>query len=113
MLMPASTKTTVLSVRGLTKSYGNSVHALRGVDIDVREGEFLVILGPSGAGKSTLMRCINRLVEPTEGKIIHDGQEITSKSRSLRALRRQFGMVFQQFNTVERLPVLPNLRHAR
>ena len=51
MLMPNSTKPTVLSVRGLTKSYGNSIHALRGIDIDVKEGEFLVILGPSGAGK--------------------------------------------------------------
>src|SRR5437763_3880893 len=113
MLMPASAKTTVLSVRGLTKSYGNDIHALRGIDIDVREGECLVILGPSGAGKSTLMRCLNRLVEPSEGKIIHDGQEITSKSRSLRALRRQFGMVFQQFNLVKRLSVLTNVLTGR
>ena len=73
MLMPNSTKPTVLSVRGLSKSYSDSIHALRDIDIDVKEGEFLVILGPSGAGKSTLMRCINRLVEPTEGKIFHDG----------------------------------------
>src|SRR5437588_137748 len=100
MLVPASSKTIVLSVRGLTKSYGSNVHALRGIDIDVREGEFLVILGPSGAGKSTLMRCVNRLVEPTDGKIIHDGQEITSKSRSLRAVRRQFGMAFQRADTL-------------
>src|SRR5438045_1190029 len=113
MLMPASTKTTALSVRGLTKSYGNDIHALRGIDIDVREGEFLVILGPSGAGKSTLMRCLNRLVEPTEGKIIHDGQEITGKRRSLRVLRRQFGMVFQQFNLVKRLSVLTNVLTGR
>src|SRR3954454_16106403 len=114
MLMPASaTKTTVLSVRGLTKSYGNDIHALRGIDIDVGQGEFLVILGPSGAGKSTLMRCLNRLVEPTEGKIIYDGQEITSKSRNLRALRRQFGMVFQQFNLVKRLSVLTNVLTGR
>ena len=113
MLVPASSKTTVLSVRGLAKSYGNRVHALRGIDIDVREGEFLVILGPSGAGKSTLMRCLNRLVEPSDGKIIHDGQEITSKSRSLRAVRRQFGMVFQQFNLVKRLSVLTNVLTGR
>src|SRR5437667_2863475 len=102
MLVPASSKTTVLSVRGLTKSYANTVHALRGIDIDVKEGEFLVILGPSGAGKSTLMRCINRLVEPTAGKVFHNDQEITGKRRNLRALRRQFGMVFQQFNLVKR-----------
>ena len=73
MLMPNATKPAVLSVRGLTKRYGNTIHALRGIDIEVKEGEFLVILGPSGAGKSTLMRCVNRLVEPTDGKIFHDG----------------------------------------
>src|SRR6185312_1554542 len=98
MLMPNATKTapTILSVRGLTKTYGNNIHALRGVDMEVKEGEFLVILGPSGAGKSTLMRCLNGLVEPTEGKILHNNQEITGKRRNLRAVRRQFGMVFQQ-----------------
>ncbi len=115
MLMTASTKTApiVLSVRGLTKSYGNDVHALRGIDTDVQEGEFLVILGPSGAGKSTLMRCLNRLVEPTEGKIFHRDQEVTGKRRDLRALRRQFGMVFQQFNLVKRLSVLTNVLTGR
>jgi phosphonate transport system ATP-binding protein len=113
MLMPNPTKPTVLSVRGLIKSYGNNIHALRGIDIDVKEGEFLVILGPSGAGKSTLMRCINRLVEPTEGKILYDGVEITGKRNRLRVLRRQFGMVFQQFNLVKRLSVLTNVLTGR
>jgi len=115
MLMPNSTKTavTTLSVRALSKNYGNNIHALRGIDIDVKEGEFLVILGPSGAGKSTLMRCLNRLVEPTEGQIFHNDQEITGKRRNLRSLRRQFGMVFQQFNLVKRLSVLTNVLTGR
>ena len=82
MLMPNSTKPTVLSVRGLTKSYGNNIHAMRGIEIDVKEGEFLVILGPSGAGKSTLMRCLNRLVEPTEGKILHDAWRLPGSGKA-------------------------------
>jgi phosphonate transport system ATP-binding protein len=113
MLMPNSSKTSVLSIRGLSKSYSDSIHALRDVNIEVKEGEFLVILGPSGAGKSTLMRCINRLVEPTSGTVFHKDQEITGKRRNLRAVRRQFGMVFQQFNLVKRLSVLTNVLTGR
>ena len=114
MLVPPSSKTAaMLSIRGLSKTYSESIHALRDVNIEVMEGEFLVILGPSGAGKSTLMRCLNRLVEPTEGKIFHNGQEITGKRRDLRAVRRQFGMVFQQFNLVKRLSVLTNVLTGR
>ena len=103
----------VLSIRGLSKKYGDSIAALRNINLDVREGEFLVILGPSGAGKSTLMRCINRLVEPTEGRILHKGEEITGHRRALRDIRRQFGMVFQQFNLVRRLSVLTNVLTGR
>lgn len=115
MLKPNSAETAlpVLSVRGLSKTYGNNIHALRGIDIDVKEGEFLVILGPSGAGKSTLLRCLNRLVEPTEGKISFNNQEITGRRRNLRALRQHFGMVFQQFNLVKRLSVLTNVLAGR
>src|SRR3954470_5601369 len=99
MLMPNSANAaTMLSVRGLTKSYGNTIHALRGIDMEVKKGEFLVILGPSGAGKSTLLRCINRLVEPSEGQVFYNDELMTSSRRNLRAVRRQFGMVFQQFN---------------
>jgi phosphonate transport system ATP-binding protein len=114
MLVPPSSKpAAMLSIRGLSKTYSESIHALRDVNIEVMEGEFLVILGPSGAGKSTLMRCINRLVEPTDGKIIHNGREITGKRRDLRTVRRQFGMVFQQFNLVKRLSVLTNVLTGR
>ena len=101
----------ILSVQGLAKTYKGEVVALRNVAMDVRRGEFLVILGPSGAGKSTLMRCLNRLIEPTEGRIIFNGEEI--RTQNLRALRRQFGMVFQQFNLVKRLSVLTNVLTGR
>ncbi len=103
----------MISIQGLTKTYAGGVTALREVSIDVKDGEFLVILGPSGAGKSTLMRCINRLVEPTGGRIFHDRDEITAPGRRLRDVRRDFGMVFQQFNLVRRLSVLTNVLTGR
>jgi phosphonate transport system ATP-binding protein len=103
----------MISIRGLSKTYTGGVRALNNVSIDVAPGEFLVILGPSGAGKSTLLRCINRLVEPDEGQVFHDGAEITGHRGDLRAIRRQFGMVFQQFNLVKRLSVLVNVLAGR
>ncbi len=102
-----------LSIKGLSKTYKGGIAALRDVSIDVAAGEFLVILGPSGAGKSTLMRCINRLVEPTAGHVFHDGREITGSKANLRLIRRDFGMVFQQFNLVKRLSVLTNVLTGR
>jgi len=103
----------MISIRGLSKTYAGGVRALNNVSIDVAPGEFLVILGPSGAGKSTLLRCINRLVEPSEGRVFHNGAEITGHRGDLRAIRRQFGMVFQQFNLVKRLSVLVNVLAGR
>ena len=106
---------TMISLKDVSKTYTGegATEALRSVSLDVREGEFLVILGPSGAGKSTLMRCINRLVEPTSGSIIVNGREVTSQRRELRAVRREVGMVFQQFNLVKRLSVLMNVLSGR
>ena len=103
----------ILRIKGLSKVYPGGTQALSSVDIDVPAGQFLVILGPSGAGKSTLMRCINRLVEPTSGQIVFESKEITGPGRDLRATRRQFGMVFQQFNLVKRLSVLTNVLTGR
>ncbi len=108
------TAATMLSMRGVSKTYpGASAPALDNISMDVRGGEFLVILGPSGAGKSTLLRCINRLVDPSAGQIFHNGTEITAHRGNLRVLRRQFGMVFQQFNLVKRLSVLTNVLTGR
>jgi phosphonate transport system ATP-binding protein len=112
--MTRSAAQPMISVRGLSKTYpGAAAPALNNISIDVPAGEFLVILGPSGAGKSTLLRCINRLVDPSAGQVLHNGIEITGHSGDLRAIRRQFGMVFQQFNLVKRLSVLTNVLTGR
>lgn len=112
---------TILQVKGLHKSFGESTHVLRGIDLEVEQGEFLGIIGLSGAGKSTLLRCINRLIEPSAGEILiprsvfipeTDGTwiDVLKMSRhELRLLRRKVGMVFQQFNIVKRLSVIENV----
>jgi phosphonate transport system ATP-binding protein len=102
----------VIKIRGLTKRYGE-VDVLKGLDIDVAPGEFLVVLGPSGAGKSTLLRCINRLTEPTQGDIHIDGELATSNAASLRKLRREVAMIFQHYNVVPRLSVQKNVLTGR
>ncbi|MCX8024829.1 MAG: phosphonate ABC transporter ATP-binding protein [Thermanaerothrix sp.] len=104
----------MLRVEHLTKVYPNGTVALRDVSFDVPDGEFLVVIGLSGSGKSTLLRCINRLIEPTSGKIYWDGVDITSASPSeMRRIRRQIGMIFQQFNLVKRSSVLTNVLSGR
>ncbi|MBI2987510.1 MAG: phosphonate ABC transporter ATP-binding protein [Deltaproteobacteria bacterium] len=112
---------TILEIKGLHKSYGDSVHVLRGISLKVEQGEFLGLIGLSGAGKSTLLRCINRLIEPSSGEILFpqaifgdqaDGswRDVLKLSRrELRLLRRKVGMVFQQFNIVKRLSVIENV----
>ncbi len=90
--------------------YPGGMRALEGVNLEVQDGEFLAILGLSGSGKSTLLRCINRLIDPTEGKVWIFGTEITALSGGeLRRLRRQMAMIFQQFNLVRRQTVLTNV----
>jgi phosphonate transport system ATP-binding protein len=104
-----------LIVDHLTKIYERGkVLALNDVSFTVEKGEFLVLIGLSGSGKSTLLRCINRLVEPTSGRVILDGTEITALSqRELRRIRRKIGMIFQQFNLVKRSTVLANVLAGR
>lgn len=104
----------MLRVEHLTKVYPNGTVALRDVSFEVPDGEFLVVIGLSGSGKSTLLRCINRLIEPTSGKIYWDGVDITSASPGeMRRIRRQIGMIFQQFNLVKRSSVLTNVLSGR
>ena len=104
----------MLKVRNLTKVYDDGTVALRNVSFDVEEGEFLAIIGLSGSGKSTLLRCINRLIDATEGSVTWDGVELTDlKGDELRKVRRQIGMVFQQFNLVKRSSVLSNVLAGR
>ena len=87
----------MIQIRGLKKSYGK-LQVLRGIDLDVKRGEKMVILGPSGSGKSTLLRCINALEEADSGSILVDGIEVTSRRTNLNHLREHLGMVFQRFN---------------
>lgn len=100
----------LIRVRGLGKVYPNGYRALTGIDLDVEAGEFVVVIGLSGSGKSTLVRCLNRLIDPTEGTIEFAGRDVTTvRGAELRALRREVAMVFQQFNLVKRATVLVNV----
>ena len=104
----------MLEIQNLSKVYPNGTRALDDVSFTVPDGQFLVIIGLSGSGKSTLLRCINRLIDPTSGRIIFDGQDVTSASQDqLRHIRRQIGMVFQQFNLVRRSTVMANVLAGR
>lgn len=104
----------MLRVQNLSKTYPNGTQALKNVSFEVQDGEFLVVIGLSGSGKSTLLRCINRLIEPTEGKIYWDDVEITAASPAeLRQIRRKIGMIFQQFNLVKRSSVMTNVLAGR
>ena len=104
----------MLRIEHLTKVYPNGSVGLRDVSFEVDDGEFLVVIGLSGSGKSTLLRCINRLIEPTEGKIFWDETELTAASAAeMRRIRRHIGMVFQQFNLVKRSSVLTNVLSGR
>lgn len=104
----------MLKISGLSKVYPTGAVALKNVSLAVDEPEVVTIIGPSGAGKSTLIRCINRLVEPTSGKIMLDGVDILALNRrDLRRARRRMGMIFQEYNLVERLTVMENLLSGR
>lgn len=104
----------MLHIEHLTKVYPNGTVALRDVSFDVADGEFLVIIGLSGSGKSTLLRCINRLIEPTSGRIIWDDRDVTAASPTeIREIRQKIAMVFQQFNLVKRSSVLTNVLSGR
>jgi len=90
----------------------DSFHVLKGINLEVKKGEVIVIFGPSGSGKSTFIRCINRLEEHQKGQIIVDGLELTNDIRNIEAIRSEVGMVFQQFNLFPHLTVLQNIMLA-
>jgi polar amino acid transport system ATP-binding protein len=97
----------IIHISQVNKWYGN-FQVLTDINLDVRAGERIVICGPSGSGKSTLIRCINRLEAVQSGRIVVDGIELTAKAKNVEAVRREVGMVFQQFNLFPHLTVLQN-----
>lgn len=104
----------ILEFQHVSKVYNNTTKALDDLSFSVKEGEFLSIIGPSGAGKSTVLRCINRLVDATDGKIIYNGKDIMHiNKRQLRNVRTKTGMIFQHYNLVDRLSVMENVLHGR
>ncbi len=105
----------VLEVRDLRVRYNNTgPEILRGIDFSVEGSDFCAVIGPSGAGKSTLIRCINRLVEPSGGSITLFGEDVLAlNARDLRRMRRRIGMIFQEFNLVNRMSVMDNVLSGR
>lgn len=104
----------MLIIENLTKIYDNGFKALDKINLEIPEGQFVSIIGLSGSGKSTLLRCINRLIDPTEGRIIWNGVDITAATDDeLKHIRRRIGMIFQQFNLVKRSSVITNVMSGR
>jgi len=101
----------VINVTNLHKYFGK-LHVLRGIDINIQKGEVVVVIGPSGSGKSTFLRCLNLLEEPSQGEIIFEGVNITSKRNDINKQRQKMGMVFQQFNLFPHLSVMNNITLA-
>ncbi|EPJ45902.1 MAG: ABC transporter ATP-binding protein [Osedax symbiont Rs1] len=111
MNLPNPTPETVISLQDVDKYFGD-FQALKKINLSVAKGERIVICGPSGSGKSTLIRCINRLEQHNSGKIIVDGNELTDQVKDIDAVRREVGMVFQNFNLFPHLTIVNNLMLA-
>ncbi|HAQ04479.1 MAG: amino acid ABC transporter ATP-binding protein [Acidimicrobiales bacterium] len=99
----------MISIKNLSKTFNKNIHAVKDVDLEIAEGEVVVIVGPSGSGKSTVLRCINRLEIPTKGSISIDGVELTDPECDIDTIRAEVGMVFQQFNLFPHLTVKENI----
>ena len=104
--------TAAIQVEGLHKSFGE-LEVLKGIDFRVDQGEVVCVIGPSGSGKSTLLRCVNRLEEPTSGKVVIEGIDITDPDVNVDVVRSRIGMVFQSFNLFPHLSVQDNLTIAQ
>ena len=103
----------MIRLSGISKTFDKTIHAVRDMDLEVAEGEVLVIVGPSGSGKSTVLRCVNLLEIPTTGTVTVDGFELTDTSTDLDHVRAEVGMVFQQFNLFPHLTVIQNITLAQ
>ena len=104
----------LLVIDDLSKSYNGKSKALDDINVTVGRGEFVSVIGCSGAGKSTFLRCINRLIDPTEGSIVFNGEDVTKMSkRQLRGVRRRISMIFQHYNLVYRASAIENVLQGR
>lgn len=99
----------VLKIENLHKIYSGGVHAVRGISFSVNEGESVAIIGSSGSGKSTVLRCINRLIEPTDGEVYLKGEQINTPHANINEVRSRIGMVFQSFELFPHLKVIDNI----
>ncbi|WP_431247921.1 amino acid ABC transporter ATP-binding protein [Leifsonia xyli] len=107
-MVPTAVKAGRVAVEGIHKQFG-PVEVLKGIDLTIEPGEVVCIIGPSGSGKSTLLRIVNRLEEPTAGRVFVDDEEITSPKTDINAVRSRMGMVFQNFNLFPHMSVLENV----
>ena len=110
--MSAEKKETLIQGENLTKTFGGSVHALNGVSTDIKKGEVVCVIGPSGSGKSTFLRCLNRLEDPTDGRIIFAGEDLMNPKTDIDMHRQKMGMVFQHFNLFPHMSILRNMTIA-
>ena len=101
----------LLEVKDLRKSFG-TLEVLKGLDVSIREGEVVTVIGPSGSGKSTFLRCHNKLEEPTSGRIVFEGQDLTDPKTDIDVVRQRIGMVFQHFNLFPHMTVAENIMLA-
>ncbi|MCI6629451.1 MAG: amino acid ABC transporter ATP-binding protein [Lachnospiraceae bacterium] len=100
-----------IDVTGLRKSFGH-LEVLKGMDVQIREGEVVCLIGPSGSGKSTFLRCLNHLEKATAGKVVVDGYDLTDRKININKVRENIGMVFQHFNLFPNLNVIENIMLA-
>ncbi len=110
--MSVEKKETLIQVQNLTKTFGGSVHALNGVSTDIKKGEVVCVIGPSGSGKSTFLRCLNRLEDPTDGRVIFAGEDLMDPKTDIDMHRQKMGMVFQHFNLFPHMSILKNMTIA-
>ena len=110
--MSVEKKETLIQVQNLTKTFGGSVHALNGVSTDIKKGEVVCVIGPSGSGKSTFLRCLNRLEDPTDGRIIFFLEDLMDPKTDIDMHRQKMGMVFQHFNLFPHMSILKNMTIA-
>jgi len=102
----------IIRVEGLHKCFKDTIHALNGIDVEIKRGEVVVIIGPSGCGKSTFLRSLNLLEEPTSGHIYFEGVDIMDRKVDVNLMRQKMGMVFQQFNLFPHMTILKNMTIA-